>query len=615
MGQLPRRPLVVAALAVLLAGAGAVVPVRMAWSAPELRYLELAAPSAPTMPVPFRRLALPVARTRSVPFAATHLGVRWTGAEDAGVEVRTAPATGRWGPWRAVEVAHDLGSEERRRVVSGLLRVDGARQVQVRAGGEARSLRVAVIDAEHGPRHLVRDRPAGAGAQAAEPAVVPRSAWGADESLRRAPPAFAPVDRMVVHHTVTPNDDPDPAATMRAMYAFHVRGNGWDDIGYNFVIDGAGRVYEGRHARVYGSGETPDGESAAGHGVIGAHAEDQNAGSVGVALLGTFTDRAPAPPALDALQRVLAWKADRHGMDPAGSARWAGGRVVPTIAGHRDVGSTSCPGDLLYARLPELRRTVAAAVAAARVARTPGYWAVGRDGRVLGFGRAPALLAPLAAPLAAPAAAMAATPSGQGYWVATDAGRVLPFGDALPLGSPELLGLLGPAGRPVALEATPSGLGYWVAEEGGRVRPFGDALDHGAAPGPVVDMARTPTGRGYWLAAADGRVSAHGDAPDLGSAAGRARAPVVAIAATPSGRGYWLAAADGTVLTFGDARRAGGPAGRGGAARVVDLRPTPSGRGYYVLAADGGLFAFGDAAFHGAPTALAPGAVGLALAR
>ncbi|MDP9069946.1 MAG: peptidoglycan recognition protein, partial [Actinomycetota bacterium] len=186
-----------------------------------------------------------------------------------------------------------------------------------------------------------------------------RAQWRADESLRRGGPSFAPVSRAAVHHTVTPNDDHDPSSTVRAIHAYHVRANGWDDIGYNFLIDAAGRVYEGRWARSYQPGEPPTGESAEGLGVVGAHAEGNNAGSVGVALLGDFSRRPPTPASLDALARLLAWKADRHGIDPLGTTSWSGGRTLPTIVGHRDVGATSCPGDRLYAELPALRQSVA----------------------------------------------------------------------------------------------------------------------------------------------------------------------------------------------------------------------------------------------------------------
>ncbi len=341
----------VALAAAALATAWTLAPVRMAWAAPKIQLAELAAGATGAV------------RT---PFLLSHVGVRWVGSEDARVEVRTATVPGVWGPWRPMAVAHDLGDPKRDVVLSGLLRADGARFVQARAHGEARRLTVVAIDALGGPRRLVRAMPAATAAPAAQPPVVSRPQWGAAESLRRAPPSFAPISRLAVHHTVTPNDDADPASTVRAIYAYHVRSNGWSDIGYNFVIDSSGRVYEGRWARSYAAGERPTGEATNGHGVVGAHAAGNNEGTVGVALLGDFTRRAPSPAALDALTQLAAWEADRHGIDPLGTTTWSGGRRLPTIAGHRDVGATSCPGDQLYSRLPGIRQDTAARRGGAR---------------------------------------------------------------------------------------------------------------------------------------------------------------------------------------------------------------------------------------------------------
>ncbi|HET7488062.1 MAG TPA: peptidoglycan recognition protein [Acidimicrobiales bacterium] len=597
--------------AVVLSAASAVVPVSMAWGGPATRLASLAAPPAPTLSVPFARAPLGVGRSLALPFPVSHLGVRWKGSDSAVVEVRTAERAGQWGPWRVAEVAHDLGDEAHRVVLSGLVRAGGARFAQVRARGDAAGVEVVAIDTEHGRRRLVRAAAPPARADVADPPVITRAQWGADESIRRHAPSFAPVTRMVVHHTVTPNDDPDPAATMRAIEAYHVKANGWDDIGYNFVVDAAGRVYEGRWARNYGPGETHDGESLDGQGVVGAHAEGENAGSVGVALLGEFTGRDPSPAALDALQRLLAWKAERNGIDPLGTTTWAGGQVLPTIVGHRDVGQTTCPGDRLQSRLGAVRQAVGAVVARDRASVPPAYVVLGRDGTVVALGTAdPGLVGGLGPALLAPGAAIAATPSGRGWWALTGNGRVLPSGDAPLLGSPELSALLGPVGRTVAIEPTPSGLGYWVAGEDGRVWNFGDAPNLGSAPaGPVVGMARTTSGRGYWLATGSGRVMAFGDAPYLGDAPGRS---IVAVAGAAGGRGYWLVGSDGSVYPFGTARRAGGLPQRGIADRVVAARPSHLGHGYYLLGAGGAVYAFGDAVSYGtAAGRVGTGAAGL----
>ncbi|HVW33328.1 MAG TPA: N-acetylmuramoyl-L-alanine amidase, partial [Acidimicrobiia bacterium] len=474
-----------------------------------------------------------------------------------------------------------------------------------------------------------------AGGQPAEPPVITRHDWGANEGLRKGHPEFAPISKLIVHHTVTQNNDPDPAQTVRAIYAYHTRGNGWNDIGYNFLVDQQGRVYEGRFARRYGPGETATGEDEAGRGVIGAHAKEVNPGTVGVALLGDFSGGfAPPGPQLDGLVRILAWKAARHDIDPKGASPFTAAngsrRTFPNIAGHRDVGETGCPGGRLYERLPEVRQRVADTIGAPPAAPPPppppapipvpvpafpGFWATTATGRIEAFGdvRSAGDLAGLA--LGGPIVSMAATPGGHGYWLLGADGGVFGFGDAPFLGAPAGR-LHGPA---VDLEPTPTGKGYWVLSAAGEVVAYGDALFAGQTfplPLPAVGLAATPSGRGYWIATADARVVPFGDAvlraatggpvaAVTGSVAGTAGVgpagrpaapgtPVVAIAASPDGTGYWLLTGDGGVFSFGVPFHGSVPDRRpyGGA---VDLQATPSGAGYYVAGADGAVFAFGDA--------------------
>ena len=180
------------------------------------------------------------------------------------------------------------------------------------------------------------------------PQIITRAEWGADESLRSGTPDFAPLNRVIVHHTVTATDEPNPAGRIRTIHQFHTQGRGWSDIGYNFIVDGAGRIYEGRLARAYGVGEVHDGEDSSGRGVIGAHASGHNAGSVGIALLGTYTDGriSPTDAALDAVATLAAWKLGSRGIDP---------RAPGALIAHRDVVATGCPGDGCYNRLPEVR--------------------------------------------------------------------------------------------------------------------------------------------------------------------------------------------------------------------------------------------------------------------
>jgi hypothetical protein len=200
-----------------------------------------------------------------------------------------------------------------------------------------------------------------------------RAAWGADESLRfdgtreRTPQEFFPVQKLTVHHTVTANDDPDPSATMRAIYFDQAVTRGFGDIGYQLLIDASGVVYEGRVSGddgfpVFGGDLGPDRRPQM---CNGAHSVQYNAGNVGVALLGDFQTTAPTDAARTSLVAVLAILAGVCGLDPLESSEFVNpitglSKVNPNIAGHRDWNDTECPGDETYLDLPAIRDDVAA---------------------------------------------------------------------------------------------------------------------------------------------------------------------------------------------------------------------------------------------------------------
>ena len=196
-----------------------------------------------------------------------------------------------------------------------------------------------------------------------QPPIIARSAWAQGHAPPRYPPAYGYVRLAFVHHTDTPNgySPAEVPAVLMSMYRFHRYVRGWNDIGYNFVIDLYGRIWE---ARAGGIDEA----------VIGAQAGGYNTVSTGVSVLGTFDDVVPSPAAIAALQRLLAWKLSLHGIpirghvtvevDPADAfyTPFAPGAHVslPRVAGHRDGDATGCPGNAFYARLPSIRPRVAA---------------------------------------------------------------------------------------------------------------------------------------------------------------------------------------------------------------------------------------------------------------
>lgn len=336
-----------------------------------------AAPAGPVQALTTRAADLvlsllgPASTATPLPFAAGHVAIHWTGAPDA--RVTAAFGNGAtFGPPTDVgrdEVGEQRGTGE---TYGAVLPAGGATAVRLTSDRPIGHLTaVAMADAPAvtvtTPAIAVPPQPASPG----QPPIVSRAAWGADESLRFAggrevwPPSFRPVQKLILHHTAGLNNDPDPAATVRAIFYYHAVVEGWGDIGYNFLIDEAGRIYKGRSSHAPGStADTITGEDAAGRVVTAGHALGFNPGTVGIALLGNFTNQDATPAAKASLDALLAWEAGRHGIDPLGSSTYVNpdtGTTLafPNIAGHRDVNPTECPGNALYNTLPVVRLDVA----------------------------------------------------------------------------------------------------------------------------------------------------------------------------------------------------------------------------------------------------------------
>lgn len=211
-----------------------------------------------------------------------------------------------------------------------------------------------------------------------KPPIVSRAGWGADESISpEAPEYLDGVKAVFVHHTAGSNtySCADSAAVVRSLYAYHVQSEKWKDIGYNFLVDRCGTVFEGRKGGV----DRP---------VFGAHTYGFNRESAGIAVIGTYTD-ATAPAAVTtAVARVAAWKLGQYKGDPAGStvltAGATGGNYFGTkftagtkysfkqISGHRDGFNTQCPGNMLYGQLKSIRDLAAGPVTGLAVKSVTG---------------------------------------------------------------------------------------------------------------------------------------------------------------------------------------------------------------------------------------------------
>ncbi|WP_330348656.1 peptidoglycan recognition protein family protein [Streptomyces sp. NBC_00582] len=211
-----------------------------------------------------------------------------------------------------------------------------------------------------------------------EPPIHSRADWGADESISPDAPEYnADVKVMFVHHTDGTNDytcDQTPSI-IRSIYAYHVQVSGWKDIGYNFLVDKCGTLYEGRKGGV----DLP---------VLGAHTYGWNRESAAVAVIGDYTQTKATDAALTSIARLAAWKLGQYGADPAGTVQLTAGATQTNffgksftsgspytfnrISGHRDGYNTQCPGGLLYDQLPTVRAWAAGPVQGLKVTSVAG---------------------------------------------------------------------------------------------------------------------------------------------------------------------------------------------------------------------------------------------------
>ncbi len=296
-----------------------------------------------------------------------------TSAAEPEVQVRVREAGG-WTGWQPLHHGDDgpdggrAGAAElaRGQLASAPLLTNGADAVQVRVhtedGRTPPGLRVDLVDGGRSGSDAPAEPADSAMAATPVPPVVTRRQWGADERLVQGTPSVNPAVRaLLVHHTDTTNSytRAQAYAQVRAIYAFHTKVRGWNDIGYNLLVDRFGQVFEGRRGSLTAA-------------VTGAHAGGFNSQTLGIAVLGAYGGQAPPPATLRALGGVIAWKAAQHEINPLGTARLvsAGGPFtrypagspvrVAALASHRDVGMTECPGDGLWNQLPRLRRDAAA---------------------------------------------------------------------------------------------------------------------------------------------------------------------------------------------------------------------------------------------------------------
>ena len=292
------------------------------------------------------------------------VGLRWRGRAEPEVSLRVRRPGHGWSRWQEV-AAHadhnpDPGRGERSAGASDPLWVGSADAVQYRLSRRVADLRLHFVNVGRYARPRVR------AAQDPEPDFVSRSEWGASQCPPREKPLYGTVKAVVVHHTVSLNDysPAEAPAIVLAICRYHRNSNGWNDIGYNALVDKYGVLYEGRAGGLD-------------RAVVGAQAQGFNSETAGIASIADHTSVEATPETLAGFARYIRWKLAVHLQPLAGEvtltsaggpeSRYAGGvRVtVDRVIGHRDTGRTACPGQLLYGQLEDLRTMVATGVAGA----------------------------------------------------------------------------------------------------------------------------------------------------------------------------------------------------------------------------------------------------------
>jgi N-acetylmuramoyl-L-alanine amidase/Secretion system C-terminal sorting domain len=186
------------------------------------------------------------------------------------------------------------------------------------------------------------------GADCEKPTVIPASTWRSGLTPPKELPVQTTVKHIIVHHAAGSNTATNYTDVVRNVYTFHTASNGWNDVGYNFLITQDGTIYEGRDGQ-----KIMDGDN-----VLGAHFCSQNGGTMGICLLGDYMTAQPTDKSLESLAKLMAWKIKKEKIEPIGNTlHTVSGKNLNNISAHRDgTCSTSCPGNNLYVKLEQIRQ-------------------------------------------------------------------------------------------------------------------------------------------------------------------------------------------------------------------------------------------------------------------
>ena len=334
---------------------------------------------------------------KEAPMPFTGLAVSWEEEEPAGTSAEIMVrfySENTWSPWS--DLHHDIDGEYERQSPEAFISTNLATKYQYKVILESQDTSVTPVlknieftyihaheDQKESLEASIPSVDASFLASTTKPAlrVISRSEWGANEELRvytgdRPEPQLIkqeddfyekyadelaisrtvatngngekltwPLDypenisKIIIHHTATSKNLDNPRQAIRDIYYWHAISRGWGDIGYNYIIDQQGNIYEGRYG---------------GDGVVGAHAGPANVGSIGIAVLGNYEEEEVPESVVSSLSALMKAKASKYGIDTMGSSMFRG-ENRPNVMGHRDVMSTSCPGGNLYDLIPTIK--------------------------------------------------------------------------------------------------------------------------------------------------------------------------------------------------------------------------------------------------------------------
>lgn len=542
-----------------------------------------------------------------------------TGGDVASFAVRSNN-DGVWSDWLDVETPVDeapdgLGGDEgagRASAIGPIWIGAGADQIEITLlGGSADRVIVetlrSTMNSDETPKAVpleestLEERDATAFSTAApRPPIQPRSRWATrgwrseNDGCDGGPFLANNVRTVVVHHTVTSNNYASSQVDdiLRAIYRTHVDVNGWCDIAYNFAVDRFGTIWEARSGGI----DQP---------VIGGHAKGFNTWTVGVAVLGNHhTAGAPTAASVAAVEALAAWKLSLHGVDPLG-VNWLQNRSsspphrfperawveMPAIVGHRDLGLTACPGNLLYPSIAGMRQSAApdhvTAAPHVPIGRNPAEFgpALLTVESTGGLRSAGAAWSRAVDPLPGDRVAIAVGGRNNRGQILDSAGGLTAFGGAAAVSGQ-------PAGSKTVVDlamGTEADRG-WVLADDGRIHRFGGAPDRTAATRPVagtaVAFALDASGTGYVLGAA-------GTLHPVDGAPGRSISSTVDaidIALFDEGTSGWVLDRSGRMHPFGEAP-AWQPERTVGQARAI---VTQGRYGGWVLDSEGRFVRFGS---------------------